>query len=481
MVYFNENDLEVLYTVYGRVSLYILGCTSSVYDAERLGNLYTGNNDDKDVVILGTCSLLDIQEKFSQWLVKVLRQLYPKSELYAIGCDVCNNGGAYINNCDNIYTVNEVNSRVEGIYGDNVFEDRYNKIILKIADGCCYKCSYCIINQLRAKPVYSRDYDDLYKELDIKLQKYTNKVDVYLTGTEIGIYRDRQNKYDLVDLIDKISTDFKGRIGKIGVYSIDPGLPIIYKLIDYIGTHRDSCLTHFTISAQYGNDSILESMKRRHRIKNLIAIHERAKENNVTLGWEIIVGYPGETEQTFEDTVKLIYKLKPVRNSLFIYSRRKGTVAYDMIDQVPEDIKKKRFDRLIQINEDMYSYYTPLQLDIMDRYGESYNHYSVQRYTYDNSNLLNLLKNINVYDISEFVNGINSIKRNNIIYIQYIKDKELELFFAIVFIRLKYGNDIWIKVDNIDKDFIDCVYKLSSRNEIDIVGKIIKIKQKEKG
>ena len=117
----------------------------------------------------------------------------------------------------------------------------------------------------------------------------------------------------------------------------------------------------------------------------------------------------------------------------------------------------------------------------MDRYGESYNHYSVQRYTYDDSNLLNLLKNINVYDISEFVKGINGIKKNSIIYIQYIKGKELELFFAIVFIRLKYGNDIWIKVDNIDKDFIDCVYKLSSRNEIDIVGKIIKIKQKEKG
>lgn len=472
MVPFNRNDIEILYRSIGGIELYILGCSSSVYDTEKLGKYYACKGE--DAIIIGTCSVIELEEKFSQWLASVIKLLYVDKKVYVLGCDVCNNRDAYIG-YNGIYDVNEVLDKTKGIYSAG-FKDSRNKIIIKIEDGCCYKCSYCIINQIRANPIYIKPYKDICKEIEECIKNYEGKIDIYLTGTEVGIYRDKEYKYDLVDLIDNIYKTFSSKINKISIYSIDPGLPVCRKLIKYIGLHKDYCLSHINMSVQYADDNILKVMGRRHTVKDLYDIHALANEYGVTLGWEIMVGFPGETEETFDNTLSVMKDLRPLRNSLFIYSKRKGTVAYDLKEQVSENIKRNRFNRLSLINDEIRKTYSEEITSISDSYGEGYdkNIKDVSRIQYDIEDS-ERLKKIDITSIEGYVRDIQTIKDSDILYFTHDERYEYELLFGIVFLRLKYNNDIWINTKE-NVEIIDSLYKLSSNEIIDKKRNIIIMK-----
>ena len=135
-------------------------------------------------------------------------------------------------------------------------------------------------------------------------------------------------------------------IRRLRISSLDPASPQIFKIIDLI--HRDNrMMPHLHLSMQSGSDTILAAMARRHNADMVRKIVAAA--DGITFGWDIICGFPGETDELFRETLDLARELKPIKIHAFPYSPRPGTVAAIMPNQVPRNISKARFQKITDI------------------------------------------------------------------------------------------------------------------------------------
>ena len=215
---------------------------------------------------------------------------------------------------------------------------------VKIEDGCESRCTYCIIPNARGD-IRSKPFLEVLREVQTLTEN--GCPEIVLTGIETASYGKDLGDTTLADLL--VAVDRIPGIGRVRLGSLDPSL-IRPAFVEKIASLK-SLAPHFHLSMQSGSSSVLRRMKRKYNREQALNAMRLLREAIPTVQFttDIIVGFPGETEEEFEDTVFLISSGRFLMTHIFPYSKRKGTPAAEMDGQVPEEVKRSRLHRLEEI------------------------------------------------------------------------------------------------------------------------------------
>ena len=348
-----------------------LGCKVNAYEAKVMSDLLTnagftkGSIDDADIYIVNTCFVTNVAEHKSFQMIRKAIKHKPKLVIVC-GClsqmkekEVLSIDGVNIvlGNKDKskiIEYINNYKDKVSKIYDlTNVeFEDMQlnnfdkTRAFVKIQDGCNNFCSYCIIPYTRGN-VRSKKKEDVINEIK-NLINYGHK-EIVLTGIHTGNYHDLD--YDFADLLNdivKIPNLKRLRISSIEITEIND------RVIDVI-KNNDILVDHMHIPLQSGSNTILELMNRKYDITYFINKINKLRSIRplISITTDVIVGFPNETEELFNETIDNIKKIGFAKLHVFPYSVREGTKASLMDNQVPENIKKERARKLIDLSKEL--------------------------------------------------------------------------------------------------------------------------------
>lgn len=391
----------------GNKDIHTVGCELNISDAISFAGTLP---EDEEAIVFNTCSFLDTKEKQSQLLVKLIKDLYPDKKMYIFGCDV-NNNPSFYSKYDNIYTSEQSVEQINK-YCNLSYKQNTKNIHIKVQDGCNYRCAFCIISSLRPKP-FSIPYSKIKPLVESNLKNNQN-ITLILSGTELTLYKDPETGYTISQLLDHLLSDFP-QLTYLGIPCVDPASNEIERIIDLNAKYKNAigCLN---LAVQAGNNTLLKVMRRRHTIERIREIHEYAKGKNIELRWDLVVGFPGETEELYNETKELVKELRPNFITALAYSPRYGTPAYSMSNQIPEEIKQKRVYELRSlcntVNEiDINEYKQVFDIDTSDLYTLNLDNYDM---------LLEFLRSDNIY---------------NTVYIKYNKDKAFVYDTYIDFIK----------------------------------------------
>ena len=363
-----------------RVSFSTLGCRVNQYESEAMAEKFIKEgyeiadfNEVCDAYVINTCTVTNMGDKKSRQMVTRAIRKNPKAVVAVVGCysqiapdKVCNMEGVSVvlgsrNKGDIVYYVNKVMETgekvkvINPVLKDKVFEDlsveEYQdkvRAFLKIQDGCNRFCSYCLIPFARGS-VCSRPFIDIINEVN-KLSKHGFK-EVVLSGIHTASYGiDFKEDISLIDVIEKIST--VDGIERIRIGSIDP-LFFSDSLIEKIKNNSKLC-PHFHLSLQSGCDETLKRMNRPYKASDYENAVNKLREvfRNVSITTDVIVGFPGETEEEFNKTYEFLKKIKLTKFHVFKYSKREGTKACQMENQVDGNVKEERSEKLIKLSKE---------------------------------------------------------------------------------------------------------------------------------
>jgi threonylcarbamoyladenosine tRNA methylthiotransferase MtaB len=216
---------------------------------------------------------------------------------------------------------------------------------LKIQDGCDYKCTYCIIWKGRGP---SRSLPVAEVVAQVQQMVDAGFKDISLTGINIGQYQD--GSIDLPQLLQAIINTVQGETYRLRLTSLDP-LEVTDALMETMANSNGKIAPHVHLSTQSANDAVLKAMARRHHVEELIYVCNRlqALMPDICIGSDVIVGFPTETDEAFEDSLQVIAQLPMHYIHVFRYSPRQGTPAATMKPQVQESKRKTRATRLIEL------------------------------------------------------------------------------------------------------------------------------------
>lgn len=358
-----------------KVGLYTLGCKVSLYETEAIAEKFEefGFSIEPfdsvcDVYVINTCTVTAESDAKSRKYIRRAIRKNPSGVVCVVGCysqrspqDVANIPGVsvVIGTQDKLSVVELAIDHLEGRRAGQTlsvgslesasFEEmsiiRAPRIraYVKIQDGCECKCTYCAISSARG-PVRSKKPSAVFDE--VRTLSESGVREIVFTGIETGSYgADFKEKYDLADLLCDI--DKLGVIDRIRLGSMAPEL-LSEHFISRVGS-LGSLVPHFHVSMQSGSDNVLKRMKRRYSLASAIANLERIRQYmpKTMFTADLMVGFPGETEEDFLATVNFVNRVKLLDAHVFAYSRREGTVASEYADQIPEDIKNRRSAMLI--------------------------------------------------------------------------------------------------------------------------------------
>ncbi len=369
------------------------GCQQNEEDSEKIAGLLfemgyelTEIRDQADVIIINTCAVRDHAEKRALGNLGIVKHLKELNRELIIGFCGCMAQEEHIVNDlktkhssvnmvfgphaiyrlpEMLYSVLTGTKRVYFTDGSNarIFEGvpqkRKNKYsgFVTIMTGCNNFCSYCIVPYVRGRE-RSRDWQNIINE--VKQIVNEGYKDITLLGQNVNSYgKDLKEGISFAELLRRIN-DIEGDF-RVRFMTSHPK-DITKELIDVIADCKKIC-DHLHLPVQSGNDEILSRMNRKYSSSEYLDIINYAKERipEITLTSDIIVGFPGETEEMFEDTVKLIENVRYDMLFSFIFSRRKGTPAYSLENQIPYALKLKRYNKLRSVQESISS-------DINDKY-----------------------------------------------------------------------------------------------------------------
>ncbi len=348
-----------------------LGCKVNAYEAKVMSDLLTnagftkGSIDDADIYIVNTCFVTNVAEHKSFQMIRKAIKHKPKLVIVC-GClsqmkekEVLSIDGVNIvlGNKDKskiIEYINNYKDKVSKIYDlTNVeFEDMQlnnfdkTRAFVKIQDGCNNFCSYCIIPYTRGN-VRSKKKEDVINEIK-NLINYGHK-EIVLTGIHTGNYHDLD--YDFADLLNdivKIPNLKRLRISSIEITEINDRFMDVIK-------NNDILVDHMHIPLQSGSNTILDLMNRKYDITYFINKINKLRNIRplISITTDVIVGFPNETEELFNETIDNIKKIGFAKLHVFPYSVREGTKASLMDNQVPENIKKERARKLIDLSKEL--------------------------------------------------------------------------------------------------------------------------------
>ena len=364
------------------VKFITLGCKVNQYETNAMAQKflekgykvieeYEQNGEKPDICIINTCTVTNMSDRKSRQMLRREKENNKNVIVVAVGCyaqvaknelnkipeidlvlgnnekvDIVKYVEDYINENENNIEIEDVmQSRLFSDFGDITFTEK-TRAVVKIQDGCDRFCSYCIIPYARGR-VRSRKPESIISEITKIAEKDIKEV--VITGIHIASYgKDFKEEYKLIDLLEEINK-IDG-IERIRLGSIEP-LLITDEFVERL-KKLDKICHHFHLSLQSGCDETLKRMNRRYTTEQFKEIVKRLRNayNDVNLTTDIIVGFPGETEEEFEKTYKFLDEIKFYKMHIFKYSQRKGTKAAVMQNQIPGDIKELRSRRLIELS-----------------------------------------------------------------------------------------------------------------------------------
>lgn len=350
-----------------------LGCKVNTYESEMIIERFTESgyklSDEKsaDVIIINTCSVTNTADNKSLKYIRSARKNNKKAILIVCGCTSENKKEELLDLGVNILIGNKDKSLLVDYvkkykktkksivkYYDlkNIgFEDMLinskessTRAFVKIQDGCDNYCSYCIIPFLRGN-IRSKDFEIAVAEIN-KLADNGHK-EIVLTGIHTGSYG-RNTQYDIVDLINVVSIN--DNIKRIRMSSIEI-TEITDKFLKMLRNNKIVC-NHLHIPLQSGSDNILKLMNRKYDLKYYSKVIKKIRKIRPTINitTDVIVGFPGETEEDFNNTLKFCKKMKFGKIHVFPYSKRNKTKASIMENHVSDVVKKERSKELINLS-----------------------------------------------------------------------------------------------------------------------------------
>lgn len=355
-----------------KVALHNLGCKVNSYETEAMAQLlekagyeivpFSGH---ADVYIINTCSVTNMADRKSRQMLHKAKKQNPDGIVVATGCYVQtsadkaledlaidivvgNNKKKEIVNILEEYYQEKSNSHIIDINHTDEYEDleistvtEHTRAHLKIQDGCNNFCSYCIIPYARGR-IRSRKMENIKAEIE-RLAENGFK-EIVITGINLSCYED--GKYKLIDVIEM--ADMVEGIERIRLGSLDPEV-VTEDFAKRLGKVKKIC-PHFHLSMQSGCDKTLKDMNRHYTAEEFFAICKLLRYNfeNPAFTTDVIVGFPGETDEDYTITKEFVKKVKFAELHVFKYSKRNGTVAAKMDNQVDEKIKAVRSEDLIK-------------------------------------------------------------------------------------------------------------------------------------
>ncbi len=352
-----------------------LGCKVNSYESEFIRTLFLQNNyeevsDNAEVCIVNSCTVTNTADNKSKQVINNIKKNNPNAIVVALGC-FCQfrrneitdliNADIILGNKDKSKVLDylkeyEKNKKQIVIFDDmeNVdFEDmeikkfhHRHRAFIKIEDGCNNFCSYCIIPYVRGR-VRSKEFNKCIIEAnDLALSDHK---EIVLTGIHTGQYNyDNKRLSDLIFKISENKLIKRIRLSSVEIVELDDGMMNVLKNVD-------SFVSHLHIPLQAGSDKVLKLMNRRYDTNEFMNIVNiiRSIRPDISLTTDVIVGFPGESEEDFNDTLNFCKKVGFSKIHVFPYSDRNGTVASKMKNKIPGNIKKERVHKLLELSNEL--------------------------------------------------------------------------------------------------------------------------------
>lgn len=364
-----------------KAALHNLGCKVNAYETEAMQHLLEEAGYEivpftqkADVYVVNTCSVTNMADRKSRQMLHKAKKNNPDSIVVATGCYVQTSEKEVLNDLSvdivigndrkhdlvrllEEYSLDSVNDTVDDINdGKHDFEElfidqtkEHTRAFIKVQDGCNQFCSYCIIPYARGR-VRSRRFENVIAEVE-RLAANGFK-EVVLTGIHLSSYGvDFEEATGLLELIQAVNA-VKG-IERIRLGSLEPKIVTEHFASEL--SKLDKICPHFHLSLQSGCDATLKRMNRKYTTKEYERGCELLRKYFVhpAITTDVIVGFPGETEEEFEQTKAYLEHIHFYEMHIFKYSKRKGTRAAVMPDQIDEQIKAARSEKLIALGHDM--------------------------------------------------------------------------------------------------------------------------------
>lgn len=364
-----------------KAALHNLGCKVNAYETEAMQHLLEEAGYEivpftqkADVYVINTCSVTNMADRKSRQMLHKAKKNNPDSIVVAAGCYVQTSEKEVLNDLSvdivigndrkhdlvrllEEYSLDSVNDTVDDINdGKHDFEElfidqtkEHTRAFIKVQDGCNQFCSYCIIPYARGR-VRSRRFENVIAEVE-RLAANGFK-EVVLTGIHLSSYGvDFEEAAGLLELIQAVNA-VKG-IERIRLGSLEPKIVTEHFASEL--SKLDKICPHFHLSLQSGCDATLKRMNRKYTTKEYERGCELLRKYFVhpAITTDVIVGFPGETEEEFEQTKAYLEHIHFYEMHIFKYSKRKGTRAAVMPDQIDEQIKAARSEKLIALGHDM--------------------------------------------------------------------------------------------------------------------------------
>lgn len=363
-----------------KVGFHTLGCKVNQYETEAMEELFEKkgyeivNSDEiADIYVINTCTVTNFGDRKSRQFIRRAKKLNPDSIIAVVGCysqiapeEVAEIEGVdviigttqrekIVELCEKVALKNEKINIVKDISKHKDFEKlsivdikEKTRANIKIQEGCNQFCSYCIIPYARG-PIRSRELYDIIEE--VKRLSDAGFKEIILTGIHIASYGKDTNGPGLIDVIEEIA-NVEG-IERIRLSSIEPTL-IDEEFMERAMKTKKLC-DHFHLSLQSGSDTVLKRMNRKYttnEYRNIVKLI-RKHMPNAGITTDIIVGFPGETDEEFRETYNFVKEIRFSRVHVFKYSPREGTVASKFKNQIHGSIKQSRSEILISLADKM--------------------------------------------------------------------------------------------------------------------------------
>lgn len=361
-----------------KVAFITLGCRVNSYESEAMAEKFikegyevVQSEDKADVYVINTCTVTNMGDRKSRQMISKAKKINEAAIIAVVGCysqvepekvssiegvDIVlgtKNKGEVVNYVNEFISEKKQLVNVKDVFRDKKFEDlnieEYQdktRAFLKIQDGCNRFCSYCLIPFARGG-ICSKEPKKVINEMH-RLSEHGFK-EIILSGIHIASYgMDLKNGWDLVKIIEE-AEKVEG-IERIRIGSIDPTF-FTDEVIEKVKGMKKLC-PHFHLSLQSGCTETLKRMNRNYTAEDYKNIVNKLRENikDVSITTDIIVGFPGETEEEFNSTYEFLKEIKLTKTHVFKYSKRENTKAADMKNQVDGIIKEERSSKLIELS-----------------------------------------------------------------------------------------------------------------------------------
>lgn len=422
-----------------------LGCKVNSYEVEAIAKTFLDNGyhffDEKtdeapNVIIINTCAVTQTSITKDKKVIKKYRKLYPDSIMVVMGC-YAQYKAQYISETLNANIVLGTSNRSKVFELVNAYKNNHIKIVMhdesndirkyedmsiaksylttrayvKIQDGCNNFCSYCLIPYVRGRS-RSRKKEEIVKEINNLV--LNGHKEVVLTGVDMSSYGlDLIDKTTFSELLEYILNSCPNLLS-LRISSLEESL-LDDKFLELLKSSK-VLSNHLHIPLQSGSETVVRKMNRKYNLEEFKSKVKLIREirPDISITTDVIVGFPGETEENFLETYKSCEEINFSKIHVFPYSDREGTVASRMKDKISDDVKKDRVHRLIKLSE-----------ELENKYCEKFYDQDIDFLIEEYDSKLNAYKGHSSNYLHAFVRSEENLK-NEIVKIHFSKDNKLD-------------------------------------------------------